>query len=199
MYVIDITRTKDELDSDMLVGKDSMDAKRKTMNYISNFVFANYNINIDKDLLDESLNIDLFSLKDFMITNYNLVPDKNLIIQAKSTDKDHCLFVKFFDEDVDEYPTLYILNKKDEKKAKTIMAYIVNDELINKYKDNLSIYKENKIQFYSNIDSYSFRGIKCNVVSLYNKNGLFLEELLNNYCSLNHLNDGNLEKMHIFS
>lgn len=187
MYVVDITRTNDELDSDMLVGRDSMDAKIKTINYISDFALAHYNISIDRDLLDQSLNIELFSLKDFMKNNYNIVPDKDLIIQATSTDKDHCLFVKFFNEKLDDFPTIYMLNKNELNKAYNIMSYLVNDELITQNKDDLSIYENNKLDFNKNIDSYSYAGIKCNIVSLYN-GGLFLEELLNNACSLKDIN-----------
>ena len=188
MYVVDITRTKDELDSDMLVGRDSMDAKSKTINYISDFALAHYNISIDRDLLDQNLNIELFSLKNFMKNNYNIVPDKDLIIQATPTDKDHCLFVKFFNEKLDDFPTIYMLNKNDLDTARNIMAYIVNDELITQNKDDLSIYEKNKLDFNNkNIDSYSYAGVKCNIISLYN-GGLFLEELLNNACSLKDIN-----------
>ncbi len=187
MYVVDVTRTNDELDSDMLVGRDSMEAKYKTMNYISDFALAHYNISIDRDLLDQCLNIDLFSLKDFMKNNYNIVPDKNLIIQATPTDKDHCLFVKFFNEKIDDFPTIYMLNKNDLDKARNIMTYIVNDELITQNKNDLSIYEKNKLNFNNNIDSYSYAGVKCNIISLYN-GGMFLEELLNNACTLKDIN-----------
>ena len=188
MYVVDITRTNDELDSDMLVGRDSMDAKSKTINYISDFALAHYNISIDRNLLDQSLNIELFSLKDFMKNNYNVVLDKDLIIQATPTDKDHCLFVKFFNEKLDAFPTIYMLNKDELNKAHNIMSYLVNDELITQNKDDLSIYEKNKLDFNNkNIDSYSYAGVKCNIVSLYN-GGLFLEELLNNACSLKDIN-----------
>jgi len=187
MYVVDITRTNDELDSDMLVGRDSMDAKIKTINYISDFALAHYNISIDRDLLDQCLNIDLFSLKDFMKNNYNIIPTKDLIIQATPTDKDHCLFVKFFNEKIDDFPTIYMLNKNDLDKARNIMTYIVNDELITQNKNDLSIYEKNKLNFNNNIDSYTYAGVKCNIVSLYN-GGMFLEELLNNACSLKDIN-----------
>lgn len=133
MYVVDITRTKDKIDSDMLIGKNSMDAKSKTINYIIDFAFAHYNINIDYDLLDQSLNIELFSLKDFMWKNYNFISDKNLIIQATPTDKEHCLFVKHFNEKTDEYPSIYVLDQKDTALANNILTFLVNDDLINEY------------------------------------------------------------------
>ena len=44
MYVVDITRD-DDLENDMLIGNDSMSAKSKTINYVMDYVFANYNIN----------------------------------------------------------------------------------------------------------------------------------------------------------
>ena len=47
MYVVDITR--EDNSTDMLVGNDSMSAKSKTINYVMDYVFANYNINLNKD------------------------------------------------------------------------------------------------------------------------------------------------------
>ena len=49
MYVVDITRD-DDLENDMLIGNDSMSAKSKTINYIMDYVFANYNISLNKDI-----------------------------------------------------------------------------------------------------------------------------------------------------
>ena len=64
MYVVDITR--DNLDTDILVGNDTMSAKSKTINYVMDYVFANYSINLNKDVLDRNLNIARFSLKQFL-------------------------------------------------------------------------------------------------------------------------------------
>ena len=58
MYVVDITR--EDNSTDMLVGNDSMSAKSKTINYVMDYVFANYNINLNKDVLDQNLNLDRF-------------------------------------------------------------------------------------------------------------------------------------------
>jgi hypothetical protein len=192
MYVVDITRTKDELDSDMLVGKDSMDTKAKIMNYVSNFILSNYSIYVDRDLLDQHLNIELFFLKDFMKNNYNLNIDKNLIIQSVHTDKEHCLFVKFFNKNLDDFPTIYMLEKNDLDNARKIMTYITNDELINKFQDDLSLYDKNKLDYDMNMDSYSFAGVECNIISLYDSGGMFLEELLNNNYSLKDINKNDL-------
>lgn len=192
MYLIDVTRTNDEIDSDTLLGKDSMDAKRKIMNYISNFTLANYNIIIDKDVLDQNLDIELFSLKQFIGSNFNLNIDKDLIIQAMPTDKEHCLVVKFFNQNTDDYPLLYILDKNKQKEAKVILAYMVNDELIREYQDDLSIYDNNKIDFNNLKDSYTFAGVKCNIISLY-RNGLFMEELLDKNITYNELNNSTLK------
>lgn len=191
MYLIDITRTNDEIDSDTLLSKDSMDAKRKIMKYISDFTLANYNIIIDKDVLDQNLDIKMFSLKQFIGSNFNLNIDKDLIIQAMPTDKEHCLVVKFFNENVDDYPILYLLNKDKQKEAKVILAYMVNDELIREYQDDLSIYEKNKIDFNKLKNSYQFAGVKCNIISLY-RNGIFMEELLDKNITYNELNKGTL-------
>lgn len=191
MYLIDVTRTNDEIDSDTLLSKDSMDAKRKIMKYISDFTLANYNIIIDKDVLDQNLDIKMFSLKQFIGSNFNLNIDKDLIIQAMPTDKEHCLVVKFFNKNVDDYPMLYLLNKDKQKEAKVILAYMVNDELIREYQDDLSIYEKNKIDFNKLKNSYQFAGVKCNIISLY-RNGIFMEELLDKNITYNELNKGTL-------
>ena len=89
MYVVDITRD-DDLENDMLIGNDSMSAKSKTINYIMDYVFANYNISLNKDVLDQNLNIDRFSLKQFLNENYKINIKNDLKIQAVPTDKDNC-------------------------------------------------------------------------------------------------------------
>ena len=105
MYVVDITRD-DDLENDMLIGNDSMSAKSKTINYIMNYVFANYNINLNKDVLDQNLNIDRFSLKQFLNDNYKININNDLKIQSIPTDKEHCLFLKAINNQ-DDFPSLY--------------------------------------------------------------------------------------------
>lgn len=50
MYAVNITRTNDEINFDMLIGKNSMDAKSKVMKYIFDFVLVNYNYFVDNDI-----------------------------------------------------------------------------------------------------------------------------------------------------
>ena len=184
MYVVDITR--DNFDTDMLVGNDSMSAKSKTINYIMNYVFANYNININKDLLDQNLNITRFSLKQFLSNNYNLNIDTDLKIQAFPVDKEYCLFVKYIDDN-NEFPLFYSFKKKDIKKARALMVFLINDTLINRYKDNLEKYEQLKVDNKIGkilLSSYMPKEkIDAKIIDLNNGNN-FLEELLNNSCSL---------------
>lgn len=184
MYVIDITR--DNTFTDMLCGNNSMDAKNKTLDYVIDYALANYDILIKKELLDQYLNHDSFSLNKFLNENYSMSVEKDLIIQSVITDKDNCLFVKYIDEKSD-VPTLYAFNKKDKDVAHTILTFLVNDGLIDKYKDDLSEYDKRKLSYnqrnmgYTNFNA----NIKSEIISLYDYNGMFLEELLNNACSLN--------------
>lgn len=186
MYVVDITRTKDEMSSDILLGKDSMDAKRKTIDYIQAYAFANYNVCIDDDVIDQNLNIDSFSFKEFFKNNYSVNIDKDLIIQAFPTNKDNCLLVKYYDEEKDGIPLIYVFNKNDNNKANNLMVYLINDALINKNVDDLSNYEKIKQNYNCNLDIYKYDSIKCEKISLYN-NELFIEELLNNFVSYNQL------------
>ena len=188
MYVIDITR--DYSSTDMLCGHNSMDAKNKTLNYIIDYALANHNISIDKDLLDQYLNIDSFSLNNFLNENYSTSIDNDLIIQSMVVDKDNCLFVKYMDEKTD-VPLLYAFNKKDINVAHNVLTFLVNDGLIQKYKDNLSEYDRMKLDYNQKnygVTNYN-ANIKSEIISLYNYKGLFLEELLNNACSLNQINN----------
>lgn len=183
MYVVDITRCNEDEENDLLVGNDSMDAKSKTINYILDYVFANYNVNINKNILDQNLNMDLFSLKDFMYDNYSIKLNDDLIIQAFPTDKEHCLFVKHYDKDIDTYPIIYGVDKNKKELANTIMSFLVNDSLIHKYQDDLSIYDKLKLDKNHN-GKFIHENIRSETISLY-KGGLFLEELLNNAVSYN--------------
>lgn len=184
MYVIDITR--DNTFTDMLCGNNSMDAKNKTLDYVIDYALANYDILIKKELLDQYLNLDSFSLNKFLNENYSISVEKDLIIQSIITDKDNCLFVKYIDEKTD-VPTLYAFNKKDKDVAHTILTFLVNDGLIDKYKDDLSEYDKRKLSYnQKNMGYTNFNAnIKSEIISLYDYNGMFLEELLNNACSLN--------------
>ena len=180
MYVVDITRD-DDLENDMLIGNDSMSAKSKTINYIMDYVFANYNINLNKDVLDQNLNIDRFSLKQFLNDNYKINIKNDLKIQAVPTDKDNCLFLKSINIQ-DDFPSLYTFSNKNKKQAQAYMKYLINDALINKYQDDISEYDRLRIDYNKSIESFSDSYIKCEIIPLY-KGGLFLEELLNNACS----------------
>ena len=188
MYVVDITRD-DDLENDMLIGNDSMSAKSKTINYIMNYVFANYNINLNKDVLDQNLNIDRFSLKQFLNENYKINIKNDLKIQAVPTDKDNCLFLKTINNQ-DDFPSLYTFSNKNKKQAQAYMKYLINDALINKYQDDISEYDRLRIDYNKSIESFSDSYIKCEIISLY-KGGLFLEELLNNVCSYKQIKDKN--------
>lgn len=178
MYVVDITR--DNLDTDILVGNDTMSAKSKTINYVMDYVFANYSINLNKDVLDRNLNIARFSLKQFLNNNYGLNISNDLKIQTIFTDKDHALLFKNIN-DFNEFPILYTFNNKEVKNAKSIQKFLVNDYLISKYQNDLDYYENIK----NDIDYHNLE-FKSEVIDLYN-GGLFLEELLNNSCSLNQI------------
>lgn len=188
MYVVDITR--DLSKTDMLCGNDSMDAKTKTINYIMDYALANCNISLDRDLLDQNLNMNRFSLNKFLNENYSVSIENDLLIQSMVVDKMHCLFLKYID-DKSEFPLLYSFHKKEMKYALSVMKFLVNDALIEKCQDDLSEYERIKIadektDRISLAILYPHHNINCKIVSLYNR-GLFLEELLNNSCSLNQL------------
>ena len=188
MYVVDITRD-DDLENDMLIGNNSMSAKSKTINYVMDYVFANYNINLNKDVLDQNLNIDRFSLKQFLNDNYKINIKNDLKVQAVHTDKEHCLFLKSVSSQ-DDFPSLYTFSNKNKKQAQAYMKYLINDALINKYQDDISEYDRLRIDYNKSIESFSDSYIKCEIISLY-KGGLFLEELLNNVCSYKQIKDKN--------
>ena len=194
MYVVDITR--EDNSTDMLVGNDSMSAKSKTLNYVMDYVFANYNINLNKDVLDQNLNLDRFSLQQFLNDNYNLKIDNDLKIQAMPTSKDHCLFLKYMDDNTD-FPLLYSFDNKDIKKARALMTFLVNDSLINKYQDNLEEYDRLRIDYDHSIQLLGRympkENINTEIVSLYN-GGMFLEELLNNHFSMRQLQEESINK-----
>lgn len=190
MYVVDITRiNKENFETDLIVGKNSMNTKMKIINYIHDYTLANYNINIEKEDLDYGLNLDLFSLKKFLIENNNSIIENDLIIQSIRTDKNNCLFVKKYSPR-DEYPIVYILNKNDVENAKKIMTFLINDSLINSLanKNQLDNYDELKQDYNKNSLSYFVNGNeKVEIVSLY-KDNLLIEQLLNNNISLNQVN-----------
>ena len=142
MYVVDSTRCGNIDENDMLFGNNSMDAKTKVIDYIINYALANCNINIDKNILDQNLDMNSFSLKEFMKSNYKIIIDKDLLIQSLYTNKDRCLFIKFFNKNKDAMPSIYALEKNEEQKASVLLSFLVNDALIDKYQDNIAEYEK---------------------------------------------------------
>lgn len=189
MYVVDITR--DNMDTDILCGNDSMDAKMKIINYISDYLFANYNFSIDKNILDRDLTMSQFSLNEFLSKNYSKLIDNDMYIQFFFTDKDNCIMVKHIDEDK-TYPLVYFFNKNNKRDAESIAKFLINESLISKFKDRLKEYDRFRVEDRSDIYNpiYQKMGIYSKVISLYS-GGLFMEELLTNSLSLNQLKKNN--------
>lgn len=182
MYVVDITRCGNIDENDMLFGNNSMDAKTKVIDYIINYALANCNINIDKNILDQNLDMNSFSLKEFMKSKYKIIIDKDLLIQSLYTNKDRCLFIKFFNKNKDAMPSIYALEKNEEQKASVLLSFLVNDALIDKYQDNIAEYEKYKSK--EKIYKYLSNDLKGDIISLYKKE-VVLDELLNNNSSLN--------------
>lgn len=189
MIVVDITRIDKKIENDLIMGNLSVDTLSKTINYIYDYALANLNIEIDKELLDSKLNLEFFSLKDFIKENYNIKTNQDLIIHSARTDKEHCLFLKYYDNKNE--PTFFIFNNNDIKKAEAIRRYLVNDYLLEKYQDNLQKYDELRITNNSKNISKKIKNlnINCEITPL--NNGAFLETLLNNVCSLKQINNKN--------
>lgn len=186
MYAVDITRFKDETNTDLLLGKDSMDAKRKAIRYIQEYSLAKYDIFLSRDIIDRNLDMNFFSFKKFMLENYYVEVENDLMMQTYYTDKDNCLFVKTYNDDLDIPPDMIILHKDELEKARSILIFAINDSLIFKYLDNLLKYDQNKLNYNATIEKYNYNGVTCEIISLY-KNGIDLEELLNSKCSLKQL------------
>lgn len=181
MYVIDITRGSE---NDIILGKTSMDAKEKIINYVQEYLLANHHINFSKETLDNKINIERFSLQEFL-ASYSVKTFYDLKIQAVATDKEHCLFLKFINNQ-NEFPKFYCFGKKDMSKAQAFMRYLVNESLLEKLQDNLDEYDRLKMGNDKKVTTISYRklGIRSNVISLYNKN-ISLEYMLNSSYTLN--------------
>ena len=184
MYIVDITRNKE---TDILCGNNSMDTKNKIINYVYDYVLANYNYHIDKQILDKDLDIKIFSLKDFLINNYSITIDEDLVIQTIYTNKDNCIILKYMD-DKTTTPILFNFNKNDLNKAYSYMQFLINDSLIDQLQNNLRIYDDIKLVNNKCTNKFNKYNINSEIISLY-KNGIFLDELLNSNLSLNQLNN----------
>ena len=96
-----------------------------------------------------------------------------------------------FQDDKTDIPNIYAFNKKEYNVAQNILTFLVNDSLIEKHKDDLSVYENKKLNYKNKTMGITdFKdNIKAEIFSLYNHRGLFLEELLNNACTLNQVRD----------
>lgn len=169
-----------------MLGKKSYDTKAKMIDYIHDYALANCNIYLDKEELDSKVNIEYFSLQVYLFENKNIIIDDDLIIQSFQTMPERCLAVKCIDQDIGKIPSVYLFNQGEEKRAKGLMAYMINESLIEKYS------KEDRMQDYDkekkdvlNFNDISFSNGNVNY-EMYN-GGLFLEELLNNSVSLENI------------
>ena len=183
MIVVDITRGSK---NDIILGKNSMDAKKKVINYVQEYLLANHHINFSKETLDHKINIERFSLQEFL-ASYSVKTLSDLKIQAVATDKEHCLFLKFNDNQND-FPKFYCFGKKDMQKAQAYMRYLVNESLLKKLENNLDNYDKLKIKNDEMVVSTSYPrfDIRGDIISLYNKD-ITLNELLKDKNSLNNI------------
>ena len=89
-----------------------------------------------------------------------------------------------------DFPLLYVFKKEDINNLNTYIKYLINETLINKYQDDILEYDRLKVDYDTNVNSLSSTylkfGIYSEVISLYN-GGLFLQELLDNNCTLKEL------------
>lgn len=188
MYIVDITRDDCDNLNDILVGKDSMDAKRKTINYISDFILANFNLCVNKDTIDQNLNMEGFSLKEFMINQFFRNIKKELLIQYFPTSTNYCLYIKRFDKNKNSFPTLYFFHKDEIRMARHINDFFINDYLIINHNDTLNAFKK-RIRKYTNLTKDAFfisNNFSCGILSLYD-NTITIDKLLNSNYSLNQL------------
>lgn len=187
MYIVDITRENEFTTSDLLLTSNSTNAKIKTLKYISEYVLANYNIAVDIALLDYNLNMNCFSLKEFLKENYSISINGDLLIQSFYVDKDHCLFVKHFDKTKNSMPQIFAFNKNQQKHAQSTLAFLVNDSLLSKYENNLSLYEKKKYDVINpKLINYNSKEFNSEIISLY-KEGKFMEELLDSDISFHNL------------
>lgn len=193
MYVIDITREDDNaFNNDMMFGKKSSDTKEKIIDYVYDYALANCNMSLNKDALDQELDINYFSLKRYCFEKYGYDSQKELIIQSLPTENDKCIIVKSYNNKLDEKPIAYLFDKSEENKAKGLMAYMINEELINVLgnEERLDEYEKEKKDIHNFDDvSFSYGSKQYN----YYNGGLFLEELLNNAVSYNQIKKNNKE------
>lgn len=188
MYIVDITRDDYDNFNDILLGKDSMDAKRKAINYISDFILANFNLYVSKDIIDQNLNMEGFSLKEFMKNHFSRNIKKELLIQYFPTSANYCLYIKRFDKNKNSFPTLYFFHKDEIRMARHINDFFINDYLIVNHNDTLNALKK-RIRKYATLTKDAFfitNDFNCGILSLYD-NAITIEKLLNNNYSLNQL------------
>lgn len=140
MYVIDITRGG--TDDDLMLGKDSMDAKRKTIDYIIDYVFANCCIYLDRDVLDQNLDMTGFSLKKFMKHYYQIKLNEDLKIVSFPTEKDKLLLIKVYNLKKTPFPYFHAFPSMCKILARDMNRFLINDYLILKYKDNLEEFEK---------------------------------------------------------
>lgn len=185
MYLIDITREIDNK-NDLMFGKKLDDSINKIISYIYDYCLANCGISINKGDLKNNINFKHFSLKEFMLNNYSYYLKDDLIIQTIPTDKDRNIVVKYYNKNSNELPSIYLFKQNEVKLAKGLMAYMINEELINKFsnENNFKEYEKNKKDI-NNYNEMTFTNGN-NKFEIYN-GGLFMEELLNNVCSLNQI------------
>lgn len=188
MFIVDFTRIDDEIDFDLIAGKDGGEARNRAIDYIMDYAFANDGIYLDKRTLDANFEPNDFSYKAYMKNIYDIDVSTDLITGSFYSDYDYMVFLKYIDINSVKDNRFYILHNDLEESAPHILTLLINDRLVEKYADDLDTYEELKLNTKSKTDSFQMDGIKASVISLYN-GGLFLEELLNNAVSYKQLKD----------
>lgn len=159
IYLIDITRYhNNENQTDEILSETSYDARKKIIDYINDFMYANNNEYVSPKKLDSylsKLGEKEFNLKDFMTNHYNKEMANNLKInQINDYELGDSILKMIIENDV----IIYHIKTEKQILASEFASYIINDSLI-MYLDKhnrLNEYEKLKVQkdalIYENIN-----------------------------------------------
>lgn len=157
----------------------------KTADYINDYTLANYNISLNKEKLYSELLNNQFSLKKHIEQNFNKTITNDLKIQVFDSNKNDCIFLKFFDYNTNEFPIIYMYQKDEINIVKEHFKFLYNDNLIQTLllNNQLNLYDELKIaKLSSPTTDIVFKKDNYEITNLSKSN--LIETLLKNEFSL---------------
>ena len=168
MHLIDITHfNKDSIESDFMLCRYSYDVKKKCIDYINDYLYANHSFKVNVQKLDEHFD-DYFNLQYFLRSEYNEKIEDDFTIKIVNNFSNNSGYLKSVrGNSVD----IFCFSSSSKKNAENYMNFLIMDNIIEFLGEN------DELDKFSNISKDIAKSKTFNFANIYfEKQTLFLDD-----------------------